>query len=86
MVENFINLAHREDCDPIIESCSHDEAPLIFPEGSMSHIYWLAAVGLFNSVLPALYYEVSTDYQGKYEERSNLEIIPEGQKVAPVVL
>ena len=76
------NLTTRIDCDPSLEDCSIYQN-LKWPEQSPTDLYIYAGVSLANAILPTLYYNVSTDYEGKYvdddddedDEYGNLEVV-----------
>lgn len=61
----IMDLTTNPDCDPSVEDCVIGE-PLKWPEHSPHDLYIFAAVSFANSVLPAIYYNISSDYSGNY--------------------
>lgn len=62
---SLVNIAGQQniECDPDVEDCS---ALLELDSVSARSLYIIAAVSFFNTVIPELYFTLSTDFEEEY--------------------
>ena len=70
LLRDAAEFSTRETCDPHTRDCHHAVAPALHEHPDHESAYYIfATVGLFNFMLPAAYYALSTDYAGNYYKR-----------------